>query len=136
MTATAHALIGASLAVKLTNPFIGIPIAILSHFLADLVPHWDAGTNRRKKTIQRLRMEAAADVLLGFGAAFLIFSTIVDPDISFDSFLLSIGNKDCVAVFYFFEMITNQVVFNFISCRFCMYMIGSSHIRIFVCKFG
>lgn len=79
MTATAHALIGASLAVKLTNPFIGIPIAILSHFLADLVPHWDAGTNRRKKTIQRLRMEAAADVLLGFGAAFLIFSTIVDP---------------------------------------------------------
>ena len=79
MTATAHALIGASLAVKFTNPYIGIPLAIASHFLADLIPHWDAGTNRKSKSINRLRIEAAIDVLLGFALSFLIFRTLTDP---------------------------------------------------------
>ena len=79
MTATAHALIGASIAVKFANPFLGIPLAVASHFVADLIPHWDAGTNHRKKTKNRLRVEAAFDVLLGFGLSYLLFSTLVDP---------------------------------------------------------
>lgn len=79
MTATAHALIGASLAVKIVNPIIGIPVAIASHIVADLIPHWDAGTNHRKKTKWRLRTEAAADVLLGFALVFLIFRNSADP---------------------------------------------------------
>src|SRR3990167_11027957 len=73
MTATAHALIGASLAAKIVNPVLGIPIAILSHFIADLVPHWDAGTNHKNKTLTRLKLEATLDVLLGFALVFLIF---------------------------------------------------------------
>lgn len=79
MTATAHALIGASIASLISNPLLAIPLAITSHFAADLVPHWDAGTNRRKKTIMRLRIEAAFDVLLGFALAFLIFGSFVSP---------------------------------------------------------
>ena len=79
MTATAHALIGASLAVKLTNPLVGIPIAFLSHFAADLVPHWDPGTNHKKKTKLRLKLEATADVLIGFLLTYLIFARFVDP---------------------------------------------------------
>ncbi len=79
MTATAHALIGASIAAKITNPYLGIPLAIISHFVADLIPHWDAGTNHREKSITRLQVEATIDVLIGFVLAFLIFRTIVDP---------------------------------------------------------
>lgn len=79
MTATAHALIGASIAAKLTNPIIGIPLAILSHFAADLVPHWDAGTNHKEKSLIRLKLEATADVLLGFVLAYLIFWRFVEP---------------------------------------------------------
>lgn len=79
MTATAHALIGASLAAKIANPIIGIPAAIFSHIVADLVPHWDAGTNHRKKTKWRLRGEAAADVILGFVLVFLLFRNSADP---------------------------------------------------------
>lgn len=75
MTATAHALIGASLAAKIANPYIGIPAAILSHFIADLVPHWDAGTNHREKSVMRLRGEAVVDVLLGFAFVFILFRT-------------------------------------------------------------
>lgn len=83
MTATAHALIGASIAARVTNPYIGIPLAIASHFIADLVPHWDAGTNHKKKSLLRLKMEAAADVLLGFALAYLIFRNSVSPDYLF-----------------------------------------------------
>lgn len=79
MTATAHALIGASIAAKVANPYFGIPLAILSHFAADLIPHWDAGTNRRKKSITRLRIEATIDVLLGFALSYLFFRNQVDP---------------------------------------------------------
>lgn len=79
MTATAHALIGASLAANISNPLVGIPLAIGSHFVADLIPHWDAGTNHRKKTLSRLKLEAALDVILGFALTFLIFRNIVDP---------------------------------------------------------
>lgn len=79
MTATAHALIGASIATKIANPYVGIPLAILSHFIADLVPHWDAGTNHRDKSLSRLKIEAAFDVLLGFALAFLLFRNSVEP---------------------------------------------------------
>src|SRR3989344_4372315 len=79
MTATAHALIGASIAVTINNPYIGIPLAVLSHFGADLIPHWDAGTNRRKKTLNRLRFESTVDVLLGFIMAFGLFGNLVNP---------------------------------------------------------
>jgi len=76
---TAHALIGASLAVKIINPIFGIPLAILSHFIADLVPHWDAGTNHKQKSLARLKIEAVFDVLLGFVLVFLIFRNLVSP---------------------------------------------------------
>lgn len=89
MTATAHALIGASLAATLSNPLVGIPIAFFSHFLADLVPHWDVGTNHRKKTLTRLKMESGLDVILGLSLGFLIFRNIVNPQYLFWMMLTS-----------------------------------------------
>jgi len=83
MTATAHALIGASIAAKVTNPAVGIPLVILSHFVLDIIPHWDLGTNHRAKSKMRLKAEATADVLLGFALAFLIFRNLVNPSYLF-----------------------------------------------------
>lgn len=79
MTATAHALIGASIAAKIANPYLGIPLAIVSHFAADLIPHWDLSTNHRQKSPTRLKIEATFDVLLGFALVFLIFRNLVNP---------------------------------------------------------
>lgn len=79
MTATAHALIGAAIAAKIVNPWLAIPLAIVSHIALDLVPHWDAGTNKRKKTLEKFRMEAVVDVLLGFLLSYVIFWNRVDP---------------------------------------------------------
>jgi len=64
MTATGHAVIGVVIAATIPNPVIAIPLAVGSHLLADLFPHWDAGTNRHSKSKDRFVMDAVADVIL------------------------------------------------------------------------
>lgn len=49
MTSITHALIGASIAAKTNNPYVAAPVALGLHFVADLIPHWDLGTNHRKR---------------------------------------------------------------------------------------
>ncbi|MBI2074241.1 MAG: hypothetical protein HYT83_00215 [Candidatus Levybacteria bacterium] len=74
MTATSHAVIGTIIAAKIGNPYLAIPIAIASHIAADLVPHWDVGTNRHKKTKQKIRIDAAIDVIAGFIVSYLLIT--------------------------------------------------------------
>jgi hypothetical protein len=72
MTATGHAVIGVVIAATLPNPVIAVPIALGSHLLADLFPHWDAGTNRNKKSKNRFISEAAFDVVLSLVVTLLL----------------------------------------------------------------
>lgn len=72
MTATAHALIGTILASQIPNPLIAVPIAILSHIPADIIPHWDAGTHEDTKKRSLIRNEAIIDVVLGFFVSYLL----------------------------------------------------------------
>lgn len=85
MTATAHALAGAALVSFIPNPSVALPMAFASHFILDLVPHWDTGTHRREKSPRRFFIETAIDALLGFSLAFLFFGSEVNP------YLLSAG---------------------------------------------
>lgn len=39
MTATSHAIIGASIAVAVKEPVLALPFSFLSHFVADALPH-------------------------------------------------------------------------------------------------
>ena len=41
MLETPHVAIGAVIATKIPNPFIAIPLAFLSHFVLEKVPHWN-----------------------------------------------------------------------------------------------
>lgn len=68
MTATGHALIGIAIAAQIPNPYIGIPIAIISHIAADAFPHWDTGTNINKKS----RLKFVAGSFLDLGLSFLL----------------------------------------------------------------
>lgn len=72
MTATSHAVIGTVIAAKIGNPYLAIPLAFLSHIVADMVPHWDVGTNRRLKTKRAMRIQAALDVILGFVVSYFL----------------------------------------------------------------
>ena len=73
MTSTGHALIGASIASQIPNPFIAIPLAFLSHFLIDKIPHWDAMTNKKNKTQKQIYTETLIDICLGFTLVIVIF---------------------------------------------------------------
>ncbi len=72
MTATAHSLIGAAIVTKIPDPAISLPLAFLSHFVMDKIPHWDIMTNHPKSP-KRIVIESAIDVLLGFVLSILIF---------------------------------------------------------------
>ena len=72
MTATGHAIIGTVIAAKIGNPALAIPLAFVSHIAADLVPHWDVGTNRRFKTKKKMRVQAALDVIISFALSYLL----------------------------------------------------------------
>jgi len=72
MTATGHALIGTVIAAKVGNPALAIPIALASHFIADALPHWDTGTNRKLKAKKTFFIESVIDVLVGFILSWLL----------------------------------------------------------------
>ncbi|KKQ65801.1 MAG: hypothetical protein US86_C0008G0024 [Candidatus Daviesbacteria bacterium GW2011_GWA2_38_24] len=79
MTLTAHALVGAALAASFSNPAIGIPLAVISHPILDMIPHWDFGRGWRKKTKLRLVAESSIDLFIGCALSFLLFSQNVVP---------------------------------------------------------
>lgn len=72
MTATGHAIIGTSLAAIIPNPLIGIPLAILSHIFADAFPHWDTGTNMKKKSKLEFVIGSFIDLGISFFVPFIL----------------------------------------------------------------
>jgi hypothetical protein len=79
MTATAHALIGGAIAASISNPSIALPLAIISHPLLDMIPHWDLGTGWRSKNKVTLFVESVLDLIIGIVLAYFIFGRSVEP---------------------------------------------------------
>jgi hypothetical protein len=46
MTGFNHGMTGAVIALAVKRPELAIPLAFLSHFIQDAIPHWDYGTGR------------------------------------------------------------------------------------------
>src|SRR3989344_2920226 len=89
MTATSHAVIGTVIAAKIGNPALAIPIAIASHVVADLFPHWDSGTNKNKKSNKRFLYESIVDVFLsGVVAIFLLTFVFTNTNIFYAGLII------------------------------------------------
>lgn len=73
MTATGHALVGVLIAGKFNNPALVVPISFASHYICDLLPHWDSGTYWRKKSQIRFFLEAAVDVVVSIILSYFVF---------------------------------------------------------------
>ena len=80
MTLVAHSLIAASIVSKISNPVLGIPLVLVSHFVADKVPHWDVMTQKGKSKY-RISRDTLIDIILGFISAglFFVFKQRIDP---------------------------------------------------------
>lgn len=73
MTATGHALVATLLIAKFPDPLVSLPLAFVSHFALDVVPHWDAGTHHHGKTKEKLFFEAGADVVLSVILSYVLY---------------------------------------------------------------
>lgn len=53
MLETPHVFIGAAIATKIPNPLIAIPLAFASHFVLEMIPHWNPHLNTEVKLYGR-----------------------------------------------------------------------------------
>lgn len=91
MTATNHAATGAVLALAVQHPVIAFPLALISHFVLDILPHYGVPYDKRPQhqtfgrvfaidavmlpvTAIMLLLVAGASWVLVFGAMFLAIS--------------------------------------------------------------
>jgi len=79
MLDASHAIIGASLAKLIPNPYVGLPLSFLSHFIGDLFPHWDLNTRGKWGKLNKFKLITIAltDAGIGFSIGFLLFSSHV-----------------------------------------------------------
>jgi hypothetical protein len=75
MTATNHAITGAVIAIAVKKPELAIPIAFLSHFVIDAIPHFDT-----ENDIRLAKKFIPADLLIA-GLAIIILTSFVKLDI-------------------------------------------------------
>ncbi|HET7320095.1 MAG TPA: hypothetical protein VFI84_00745 [Candidatus Saccharimonadales bacterium] len=55
MTATNHALTGAFIGLAVGNPWVAIPAAFVSHFVCDVIPHYDVpGKTKEERLLSPL----------------------------------------------------------------------------------
>jgi hypothetical protein len=84
MTATGHAVIGTVIAASIANPLIAIPVALGSHILADLFPHWDTATHWRTKGKKRLFIDSILDGILAIlSTIFLVYFVFPGTDLMY-----------------------------------------------------
>ncbi|MBI2404775.1 hypothetical protein HYV22_01190 [Candidatus Gottesmanbacteria bacterium] len=73
MLAIAHALVGGAIAKTIPDPATGILLSLTSHFIMDSIPHWDVGTNWRKRQKYVTGIVAILDTVIGITLAYLVF---------------------------------------------------------------
>lgn len=80
-----HAVVGAAIAAKVGNPALALPLALASHFVVDMLPHWNPHLNRELKEHGRVTTRTttfvAIDVVSSLVAGFGIASTVL-PNIT------------------------------------------------------
>ena len=76
MLETPHALVGAALAVKIGNPLLSIPLAFLSHFVLEKVPHWNPHLNKETEKYGKPTRETTMIVIADSSLALILGSSI------------------------------------------------------------
>lgn len=107
MTATGHAIIGTVIAAKVANPALAIPIAIFSHIIADVIPHWDAATHRKEKGKKEVLRDAAIDVVLGFAISYILIQSLFSHVSLSYAFMIIIAAQSLdwiMAPYYFWKI--------------------------------
>ncbi len=79
MLSISHAITGAFIAVKVGNPYLAIPLILLSHYVEDAIPHWDAGTGlgNGSKSRSKALKHGVIDLILAGILVFIFYPSTV-----------------------------------------------------------
>lgn len=77
MTSTAHAIVASAIALKFPDPVTAVSLSFASHFVMDLIPHWDMGTNWRNRNKTQTGTFAIIETLTGITIAYLAYNASV-----------------------------------------------------------
>lgn len=72
--ATTHGIVGTMIMQSVPNPFIAGALIVASHYLLDIIPHWDFGTDWTKRSKKTTGALAIADTAMGFLVPIFAFS--------------------------------------------------------------
>lgn len=79
-----HTIVGAAIAVKIGNPALALPLAFASHFVLDMLPHWNPQISSEKRILGELRPKTkkviAIDVVVSLIVGTLIATSVL-PDV-------------------------------------------------------
>ena len=76
MLETPHALVGAAIATKIPDPLIALPLAFASHFVLDMVPHWNPHLNTELKTHGKVS-KTSRNIIIADVVSALAFGTLM-----------------------------------------------------------
>ncbi len=89
MTLASHSLIAVAIASKVTNPALGLPLILISHFVVDKIPHWDVTTNKNK-THRQIAIGTFTDIFAGFFLAGIFNVFFLKSGVNSAYFLVSV----------------------------------------------
>lgn len=76
MLETPHVAVGAAIASKIPNPFIAIPLSFISHFVMEMVPHWNPHIVTETKKFGIVTKKSTIIIVVDSSLA-LIFGSLV-----------------------------------------------------------
>jgi hypothetical protein len=80
MTGFNHGLTGAVIAIAVKRPELAVPLAFLSHFVQDAIPHWDYGVKPGSGKLFDRRFNTFLITDLIFGLSIMAFVLGAFPD--------------------------------------------------------
>lgn len=122
MLETPHVFIGAAIATKFPNPFIAIPLAFASHFVMEMVPHWNPHLNQETKKYGHVTRKSTIITAIDSTIALVSGSIIAFrylPDIKMVALILACCFfavlPDIIEGPYFFLKIKNKFIESWIK---------------------
>lgn len=117
MLETPHVFVGAAIATKIPNPWIAIPLAFASHFVLEMVPHWNPHLNSETQKYGYPTRKSTALVIFDSVTALICGSTIAYsalPDVGHAATILfaclASIIPDLIEAPYFFLRIRNKII--------------------------
>jgi hypothetical protein len=71
-----HTAVGAVIGSRIPDPWIALPLALASHFLLDLIPHWNPDLYLEKKKDGRVARESLYLIIADVLASLILGSTV------------------------------------------------------------